>query len=165
MTRIYTILAVGLLIGQSADAQVTCTRVGDQTFCNGSLQQARPSQPPTSVNPFGSYDSGYKKGALAELTDLYFAGKISPEKREMFLADVAENGGDATWFRNDMAIKDQQQRSESSATSSVQAGQTKPQAGTPTVTERLKELDALLKSGAVSQTEYDAKRREILNSL
>ncbi len=34
-----------------------------------------------------------------------------------------------------------------------------------TVAERLAELDALLKSGALSQGEYQAKRKEILGSL
>jgi hypothetical protein len=31
--------------------------------------------------------------------------------------------------------------------------------------ERLKELDALLASGAISQSEYDAKRKQILSDL
>jgi len=31
--------------------------------------------------------------------------------------------------------------------------------------ERLKQLDALYKSGAISQSEYEAKRKEILGSL
>jgi hypothetical protein len=34
-----------------------------------------------------------------------------------------------------------------------------------TVTDRLRELDALFKSGVLSQSEYDAKRKEILGSL
>lgn len=34
-----------------------------------------------------------------------------------------------------------------------------------TVADRLKELDVLFKSGAISQSEYDAKRKQILGSL
>jgi hypothetical protein len=34
-----------------------------------------------------------------------------------------------------------------------------------TAAARLKELDALLASGAISQSEYDAKRKQILGSL
>lgn len=34
-----------------------------------------------------------------------------------------------------------------------------------TTAERLKELDTLFKSGAISQSEYDAKRKQILGSL
>ena len=37
--------------------------------------------------------------------------------------------------------------------------------GTPSIAARLKELDELLKSGAISQNEYDAKRKAILASL
>lgn len=45
------------------------------------------------------------------------------------------------------------------------SGQVNAAKASPTVADRLKELDALFKSGALSQNEYDAKRKEILDSL
>lgn len=172
MIRIIAVLTLGLLIGPNANAQVTCTRVGDQTFCNGSLQQARPSQPrQVQPDPFGSYLGGYEAGVrrgraqnLVKLTDIYFNGHVDPEFRDKFLADVAKNGGDVVWFRNDMAIKDQQQQSLLNSSKNSGSVATS-QAEASTVAERLKKLDALLKSAAISQSEYDAKRKEILGSL
>jgi hypothetical protein len=168
MIRIIAVLTLGLFIGPNANAQVTCSRVGDTTFCNGAsqqtqpsnaqvtcsqvgdtmfcngvLQQARPSKPRVQLDPFGSYQSGYEAGVkrareqnLAKLTDIYFAGNVDPEFRDKFLADVAKNGGDVIWFRNDMAIKDQQKKiladssrnSGSATTPSNQAADTNRQA-------------------------------------
>lgn len=42
---------------------------------------------------------------------------------------------------------------------------TSPQSASSSVVERLKQLDALHASGAISDTEYEAKRRAIIGSL
>ncbi len=169
MIRYIILLSVGLLPMATASAQVTCTRTGDQVYCNGSLQQPRPSVRRVYSDPYGNYQSGYEAGViagrarnLASATQMYFNGEISTADRERFLAYIAKNGGDVVWFRNDMAIKDQQQ---SSLNSSNNSGVVNAQSGPQSVAERLKELDALLKSGAISQSEYDAKRKQILQSL
>lgn len=151
------------LVG-AASAQVTCARTGDQVFCNGSLHPPTPPQPRVYYDPYGSRQSGYEAGVregrarnLAGATRMYLNGDITPEDRERFLQYIAKNGGDVAWFRNDMILKDQEQGI------ATRANAARPE--TPSVIKRLKELDALLKSGAVTQSEYDAKRKEILDSI
>jgi hypothetical protein len=167
MIRFIIKLSAGLLPVATASAQVTCTRTGDQVYCNGTLQQPRPSVPRVYSDPYGSYQSGYEAGViegrarnLAKATQQYLNGEINPRDNERFLQYIAKYGGDVVWFRNDMAIKEQQQRSIDSP-SSASAASIEPKS----VAVRLKELDALLESGAISQSEHDAKRKEILDSL
>ena len=112
-----TTLAAGFfLLTGAASAQVICTRNGDQVYCNGSLQQPKPAAPRVHFDPYGSRLSGYEAGVrdardanVADATQLYLNGKVPPEDRERFLQFIAKQGGDVTWFRNDMAIKDQQE--------------------------------------------------------
>jgi hypothetical protein len=169
MIRFIILLSAGLLPLATASAQVTCTRSGDQVYCNGSLQQPRPSTPRVYSNPYGSYQSGYEAGVaarnasnLSNATKMYFNGEIGQIDRERFLQYIQKYGGDVVWFRNDMAIKDQQQNMLNAPTNS---GSPNTQAMPQSVAERLKELDTLLKDGVISQSEYDSKRKQILQSL
>lgn len=178
MNRFSFLLALLLLFSGTASAQVTCTRSGDQMFCNGSLQQDRPATPRVYLDPQGSYESGYEAGVragrarnLANATQMYLNGEISREDRERFLAYIAKYGGDVTWFRNDMVIRDQQKGIVDSSTAgsvanSVTQADPSPSQATPqSAAERLKQLEALHSSGAISQSEYEAKRKQILDSL
>lgn len=169
MIRLIILFLIGFLPMAVASAQVTCTRTGDQVYCNGALQQPRPAVPRVYSDPYGSRQSGYEAGVregrarnLANATQMYFNGEISREDRERFLAYIAKYGGDVVWFRNDMAIKDQQQ---GIPDSSQNSGVTNAQAAPKSVADRLKELDSLLEAGAINQSEYDTKRRQILQSL
>lgn len=167
MNRIIVLLSTLFLPMATASAQVTCTRTGDQVFCNGALQQPKPTTPRVYYDPYGSRQSGYEAGVregrarnLAKATQQYLNGEIDPRDNERFLQYIAKYDGDVVWFRNDMAIKDQQRRTIASS-----SGTTDAKVEPRSVAVRLKELDALLKSGAISRSEHDAKRKAILDSL
>lgn len=163
-----------LLFATASFAQVTCTRNGDQTYCNGSLQQSRPAPPRVYYDPAGSYNSGYEQGVregrarnVASATQLYMRGEISRQDRQRFLEYIAKYGGDVNWFRNDMVITDQQQGVADIYTPGW-AGNAPTQtehAAEQTVAERLAQLEKLRSSSAISQNEYDAKRKQIIDSL
>ena len=172
MNRSLIAAAVLLLVSTSSYAQVTRVKSGNQIYCNGSLQQPRPAPPRVYYDPAGSYDSGYEAGVragrernIASATQMYMNGEISRADRQRFLAYIAKYGGDVTWFRNDMVIKDQQQGIADAYTpgwtGTTQASHNTEQ----TVADRLKELEQLRASGAISQSEYEAKRKQILDSL
>jgi hypothetical protein len=102
---------------------------------------------------------------IASATQMYMNGEISRADRQRFLAYIAKYGGDVTWFRNDMVIKDQQQGIADAYTPGW-TGITQARHNTEqTVADRLKELEQLRASGAISQSEYEAKRKQILDSL
>lgn len=174
MNKLTSAAALLMFVSATSSAQIVCTRTGDQTYCNGSLQQSRPAPPRVYYDPAGSYNSGYEAGVragrarnVANATQMYMNGEISRGDRERFLAYIAKYGGDVDWFRNDMVIKDQQQGIADVYTpgwtgaAPVQTDRNTEQ----TVSERLAQLEQLRSSGAISQSEYDAKRQQILDSL
>lgn len=107
---------------------VTCNQVGAFTYCNGPglQQQAQPQQQPQlngfrqgfqiATSPSDAFARGWAQGQqmkqdrqranLERLAAVYFAGKVYPDGRAKFLSDVAKNGGDAAWYRNDMEQRD-----------------------------------------------------------
>jgi hypothetical protein len=57
------------------------------------------------------FDQGRERARqkrLADLASMYFGGQVTPENRARFLGDVAQAGGDAAWYRDDMESKDGQ---------------------------------------------------------
>lgn len=98
-----------------------------QGMCAANVQQQQ-QPPPVRVDPnaftnaqsavlqAGQYvqqgfDQGRERARKKRLTDLasiYFSGQVSPENRARFLGDVAQAGGDAAWYRDDMENKDRQ---------------------------------------------------------
>jgi hypothetical protein len=47
-----------------------------------------------------------QRATLERMAAIYFSGGVAYEKRTKFLADIAKNGGDAAWYRDDMEQRD-----------------------------------------------------------
>jgi hypothetical protein len=120
---------------------VTCSQVGSYTYCNGpglqpaqqAYRQPQPYQAPAS-SPADAFARGWQQGQqmrgdiqrarLHKLESTYYAGQVSYENRAKFLADVAKNGGNAEWYREDIEARHRAEMSEQSAGERASAGST-----------------------------------------
>jgi hypothetical protein len=168
----FTLFALLMLVSLGANAQVTCSRTGDQVYCHGALQQPKPAAPRVYYDPGGSYISGYEAGRragmarnVASATQLYLNGEVERFDRQRFLDYMRKYGGDVTWFRNDMIIQDQDNGIADEYTPGWRPESQAPARHTQTHAERLKLLDELRASDTINQAEYELKRKQILDSL